>query len=122
MNKELIRNLIHDGFMKDGNPENLSKYISEDQYIQHNKDTEDGLDCFQKLANTPNRPLNYEELVLMVGQGNFVATLSKTNWDDGKLNQDYAQVDIFRIENGKVVEHWDNIEPVPENDVNSGKF
>lgn len=70
----------------------------------------------------PNRPLNYEEIVLMVGQGNFVATLSKANWNDGETNQDYAQVDIFRIENGKVVEHWDNVEPVPENDVNSGKF
>lgn len=121
-NKELVRNLIHDGLMKGGNPENLSKYISTEQYIQHNKEVGDGLEHFQKLASAPNRPLNYEEIVLLVGQGNFVATLSRANWNDSKLNQDYAQVDIFRIENGKVVEHWDNVEPVPENDVNSGKF
>lgn len=121
-NKELVRNLLKDGLMRGGNPENLSKYISTEQYIQHNKEVPDGLEHFQKLASAPNRPLNYEEIVLMVGQGNFVATLSKANWNDGKLNQDYAQVDLFRIENGKVVEHWDNAEPVPENDVNSGKF
>ena len=121
-NKELVRNLIKDGLMKGGNPENLSKYISEEQYIQHNKEVADGLEHFQKLASMPNRPLNYEEIVLLVGQGNFVATLCKANWNDGSLNQDYAQVDIFRIENGKVVEHWDNVEPVPENDVNGGKF
>ena len=121
-NKELVRNLIKDGLMKGGNPENLSKYISEEQYIQHNKEVADGLEHFQKLASMPNRPLNYEEIVLLVGQGNFVATLCRANWNDGSLNQDYAQVDIFRIENGKVVEHWDNVEPVPENDVNGGKF
>ena len=121
-NKELVRNLIRDGLMKGGNPDNLPKYISEDQYIQHNKEVVDGLEHFQKLASMPDRPLNYEEIVLMVGQGNFVATLSRANWNDGKLDQDYAQVDIFRIENGKVVEHWDNVEPVPEDDVNGGKF
>lgn len=121
-NKELVRNLIKDALMEDGNPDNLPRYISADQYIQHNKDMEDGLAAFQKLASDPNRPLNYEEIVLMVGQGNFVATLSKANWNDGKVNQDYAQVDLFRIENGKVVEHWDSVEPVPENSVNNGKF
>jgi len=48
-------------------------------------------------------------VVLLVGQGNFVATLSKALWE----GQPYAQVDIFRIENGEVVEHWDNVENYP---------
>jgi predicted SnoaL-like aldol condensation-catalyzing enzyme len=121
-NKELVRNLIRDGLMEGGNPANITNYISKEQYIQHNKEAADGRDNFYKMANAPNRPLNYKEIVLMVGQGNFVATLSRANWNDGEINQDYAQVDLFRIENGKVVEHWDNVEPVPENDVNGGKF
>ncbi|MEM6632527.1 MAG: nuclear transport factor 2 family protein [Bacteroidota bacterium] len=121
-NKELVRNLIQDALMPGGNPNNLERYISKDTYIQHNPDVADGLAHFQKLAATPNPPLTYQEIVLMVGQGNFVATLCKANWKDDKIDQDYAQVDLFRIENGKVVEHWDNVEPVPENDVNSGKF
>ena len=121
-NKALVRSLIEDGLMTGGDPSKLADYISEDQYIQHNPEVGDGLEHFQKLATMPKRPLNYEEIILMVGQGNFVATLCKANWNDGKTNQDYAQVDIFRIENGKVVEHWDNVEPVPEHDVNSGKF
>ncbi|MEL6134661.1 MAG: nuclear transport factor 2 family protein, partial [Bacteroidota bacterium] len=121
-NKALVRNLIQDGLMKGGDPTKLSQYISEETYIQHNKEVADGLENFQKLASMPSRPLNYEEIVLLVGQGNFVATLCKANWNDGTLNQDYAQVDIFRIENGKIVEHWDNVEPVPEVHANSGKF
>jgi len=121
-NKALVRKLIQDGLMRGGNPENIPLYVSADQYIQHNKEVEDGMEHFYQLATMPNRPLNYEEIVLLVGQGNFVATLCKANWNDGSLNQDYAQVDIFRIEDGKVVEHWDNVEPVPEENVNSGKF
>lgn len=121
-NKELVRNLIQDGLMKGGNPANITNYISEEKYIQHNKEVSDGRENFYQLANAPNRRLNYEEIVLMVGQGNFVATLSRANWNDGEMNQDFAQVDLFRIENGRVVEHWDNVEPIPENDVNGGKF
>lgn len=121
-NKAIVRSLIEDGLMKGGNPENLPKYISSEQYIQHNKEVADGLEHFQKLASMPNRPLNYEKIVHLVGQGNFVATLCKANWNDGSINEDYAQVDIFRLEEGKVVEHWDNVEIVPENDVNGGKF
>ena len=121
-NKALVKNLIVDGLMRGGNPEKLSQYINTNKYIQHNKDVADGFDHFYKLATAPNRPLNYEEIVLLVGQGNFVATLCRANWNDGQLNQDYAQVDLFRIEDGKVVEHWDNVEPVPNHDVNSGKF
>ncbi|WP_462248691.1 nuclear transport factor 2 family protein [Ekhidna sp.] len=121
-NKEIVRKLIEDCLMRGGNAENLSNYISKEKYIQHNKDVADGLSHFQKLATNPNRPLNYDEIVLLVGQGNFVATLCKANWKDSNEDKDYAQVDIFRLENGKVVEHWDNVEEVPVNDVNGGKF
>ncbi|MEM6264153.1 MAG: nuclear transport factor 2 family protein [Bacteroidota bacterium] len=121
-NKELVRNLLQNALMRGGNPANIPNYISSETYIQHNKEVADGLENFMALANDPNRPLNYKEIVLLVGQGNFVATLCRANWNDGTINQDYAQTDIFRIENGKIVEHWDNVEPVPEHDVNGGKF
>jgi predicted SnoaL-like aldol condensation-catalyzing enzyme len=116
-NKALVRELIQEVLMPGGNPHRVDEFIAE-QYIQHNKDVPDGLAAFKQLALNPNRELNYDEIVLLVGQGNFVATLCKANWS----GKPYAQVDIFRIENGKVVEHWDNAEPVPENPVNSGKF
>jgi predicted SnoaL-like aldol condensation-catalyzing enzyme len=49
-----------------------------------------------------------------------VAALCKASWQ----GQPFTQVDIFRIEDGKVVEHWDNAEPVPPEEkwANSGKF
>lgn len=118
-NKELVRNLVRDVLMNE-NPHNIDKYISSQTYIQHNKEVVDGLAPFKALALDENKSLIYEEIVLLVGQGNFVATLCKANWE----GEPFCQVDIFRIEDGLVVEHWDNVEAVPpeEESVNSGKF
>ena len=118
-NKEIIQNLIRDVLIGE-KPENINNYISSEQYIQHNTEVPDGLEHFKLLALAKNRPLVYEGIILLLGQGNFVATLCKAFWE----SQPFAQVDIFRLENGKVVEHWDNTEPVPPEEqwANSGKF
>lgn len=118
-NKELVRGLIRDVLIGEA-PERIDDYISSETYIQHNRDVPDGLEHFKPLALAKDRSLVYKRLVLIVGQGNFVATLCETEWE----GEPYAQVDIFRIEGGLVVEHWDNAEPVPPEEewANSGKF
>lgn len=118
-NKQLVRDFIRDVLISKA-PENIDNYISKEQYIQHNAQVPDGLEAFKPLALAADKPLIYEEIVLLVGQGSFVATLCKAFWE----GQPFAQVDIFRIEDSKIVEHWDNAEPVPPKDewVNSGKF
>lgn len=63
----------------------------------------------RRLAQGEDRQLTYDKIVLIVGRGNFVATLCNANWEGNPL----AQVDIVRLEGGKIVEHWDNVEPVP---------
>ena len=119
-NKVLVRAFITDVLMPGGNPANIDRYISAERYIQHNAGVADGLEHFRPLALAPDKPLVYDEIVLLVGQGNFVATLCRARWEDAPS----AQVDIFRIEDGLIVEHWDNAEPVPpaEEWSNSGKF
>ena len=116
-NKAIVREMIEHVLMEGGDASRIDEYIAE-EYAQHNTEVPDGREHFAALAQDPNRPLNYDEIVLLVGSGNFVATLCKANWDGSPL----AQVDVFRLADGKVVEHWDNSEPVPENDVNGGKF
>ena len=118
-NKQLVRNMIHDVLIGK-NPERVDEYISSEEYIQHNAAVADGLEPFKKLLLSDDRKLYYQEIVLLVGKGNFVATLCKATWDGEEL----AQVDLFRIKNGKIVEHWDNFERVPPKEewVNSGKF
>lgn len=118
-NKQLVRSFIHDVLIGDA-PERIDHYISADTYIQHNAEVPDGLEPFKALVLASNRPLVYDEIVLLIGQGNFVATLCKASWK----GQPYAQTDLFRIEAGQIVEHWDNAEPVPPREewANSGKF
>ena len=119
-NKAVVRNFIEDVLMPGGNPHNIDTYISADQYTQHNREVADGIDPIRRLVTDPDRPLNYNEIVLLVGQGNFVATLCRANWEGAP----YAQADLFRLEEGLMVEHWDAAESIgPEADwVNSGKF
>lgn len=117
-NKALVREMITNVLMKDGNPESVGNYISAETYIQHNPQVGDGLEAFKEKLLAADRSLYYNEIVLLVGKGNFVATLCKAEFG----GTDYAQVDVFRIENGLIVEHWDNVEKVPEVSVNSGKF
>ena len=119
-NKALVRAFVEDVLMEGGNAGNAGRYISSDQYVQHNKDVADGLEPFKALAISEPRPLVYDEIVLLVGQGNFVATLCRARRDDTPC----AQADLFRIEDGLIVEHWDGAEPIgPESEwTNSGKF
>lgn len=118
-NKQLVRDLIRDVLIGE-DPQKIDDYISAETYIQHNAEVPDGLDHFKPLILAKDRPLIYDEIVLLVGQGNFVATLCKASWE----GQPLAQVDIFRIEDSLIVEHWDNSEPVPPKDewANNGKF
>jgi len=117
-NKALVRAMIEDVLVPDGNTRKVAAYIAED-LVQHSATMADGRAAFLKMLEQPARPL-YHEIVLLVGKGSFVATLCRMTQGE----QEFAQVDLFRIADGLVVEHWENAEPVPppEQNVNSGKF
>ena len=118
-NRAIVENFIQTVLIDD-QADRVEEFINPEKYLQHNPDVGDGLDQFMALWNQPNRPLSYQENFMTVAEGNFVATLNRARWE----GQDLCQVDIFRIEAGKIVEHWDNSEPVPPQSewANSGKF
>jgi predicted SnoaL-like aldol condensation-catalyzing enzyme len=51
----------------------------------------------------------YTKIHKVLGEGNFVLTVSEGQWN-GKPQVFY---DLFRVANGKVVEHWDVIQEIP---------
>lgn len=100
--------------------ERLSEYVSAESFVQHTADGTDGLENYSRQISANEGGIQYHECFLTVAEGNFVATLNKATKD----GQELCQVDLFRLEDGLIVEHWDNAEPVPPRSewTNNGKF
>jgi predicted SnoaL-like aldol condensation-catalyzing enzyme len=111
-NKALVQGFIDDVLMN-GAPEKITDYVSTETYIQHNTGIADGLsglgEALQSLAEA-GMPLVYSKNHMLLGQGNFVLAVGEGKF----LNKDVAFYDLFRIEDGKIVEHWDVIENILE--------
>lgn len=89
-----------------------------DKYIQHNPlaaDGPDGLKAFLDFAKT-NLGSFKAEIRQVFADGDYVIlhVHVKANPED----RGSAVMDIFRLENGKVVEHWDVIQQIPEKSAN----
>jgi len=102
------------------NLDRIHEFMDGQQFLQHATDLPDGLAAFVDMYGAPDCPLSYQECFMAVAEGNFVATLNRARRD----GQDLCLVDLYRLESGLIVEHWDNAEPVPPREewANSGKF
>lgn len=95
----------------------IETYVS-DQYIQHNPDVADGLDGFIDYFERMQReyPEKSIEFVRCIGEGDLVALHTHQTWPG---NDQYVTMDFFRFEeNGKICEHWDSIQQIPEQSAN----
>ncbi|MEL6170304.1 MAG: nuclear transport factor 2 family protein [Pseudomonadota bacterium] len=103
---------------------NITDYISPVTYIQHNPMVADGLEgfgAFMAQMAEQGISMDYTKVHKVIGEGNFVLTMS-----EGTLGADaMAFYDLFRLEDGLIVEHWDVIAPMPGPDAphnEAGKF
>lgn len=111
-NKALITSFINDVLIGE-NPGKAAAYISSEEYQQHNPQIKDGLSGLGEAIeylSAQNNMFNYIKLHKVLGEGNFVLSISEGKWNGGKK---YAFYDLFRLKNGKIVEHWDVIQEVP---------
>ncbi len=112
-NKQLIANFMEDVFFGKA-PEKIREYISTEQYDQHNTMVKDGLDGLNEALAylvSQNNMFDYHKVHRILGEGNFVLAQSEGRWN-GKAQAFY---DLFRIKEGKIVEHWDIIQEIPSN-------
>ena len=122
-NKALAVSLIEDVLMGK-NPSKIAEYISTEEYHQHNPQIKDGLsgivEALQYLTSQKNM-FKYTKIHKVLGEGNFVLTVSEGEWNVGKKHAFY---DLFRLKNDKIVEHWDVIQEVPTDGLahNNGMF
>ena len=110
-NKELVRAFVDD-ILVNGWMEKLAGYFKGDKYIQHNPliaDNLSGLASAQQAMAARGITMKYDRVHKVLGEGNFVLVVSEGAFG-GKQTSFY---DLFRVENGKIAEHWDTIETIP---------
>ena len=110
-NRRFVREFIEDVLVA-RRAHRLAHYIDTERFTQHNPELEDGSGALkaQLEAVSAGRPVvEYERLHRVLAEGSFVLSVG-----EGFLAGVHSSLyDLFRIDCGKLVEHWDTIEAVP---------
>ena len=98
--------------------EAASKYLGP-FYKQHNPTAADGAEGLKGFLAylKMNFPKTHSEVTMSFADGDYVILRVHAIRTPGTAGN--AIVDIFRLENGKVVEHWDSVQPVPDKPANN---
>jgi len=110
-NKKLVRQFLED-ILVNGKLDRLAGYYDDNHYVQHNPQIGDGVSglsqALQSLAEQ-GVTVKYDKIHKVLGEGNFVLVMSEGDFSGNPS----AFYDLFRLENGKIAEHWDTIETIP---------
>ena len=112
VNRELVKNFLYD-VMQGNHPEKTPDYFDGDAYIQHNTGIADGLSGLgAALAALAKQDIQmiYTTVHQVLAQGNFVLAVSEGTFGGAPT----SYYDLWRVENGKIAEHWDVMETIAD--------
>ncbi len=122
-NCKLVESFLYD-VMQGNHPEKTPDYFDGDTYIQHNTGIADGLSGLgAALAALAQQGIQmiYTTVHQVLAQGNFVLAVSEGTFGGAPT----AYYDLWRVENGKIAEHWDVMETIADKSTwanDNGKF
>ena len=122
-NRKLVESFLYD-VMQGNHPEKTPDYFDGDTYIQHNTGIADGLSGLgAALAALAQQGIQmiYTTVHQVLAQGNFVLAVSEGTFGGAPT----AYYDLWRVENGKIAEHWDVMETIADKSTwanDNGKF
>ena len=98
--------------------EAASKYFGS-RYVQHNPNAPDGIEGFKAFLGFLREkfPQSKSEIKRAFAEGDYVIIHVHAVRTPGERGS--AIVDIFKLEDGKIVEHWDEVQPIPEKAANT---
>jgi predicted SnoaL-like aldol condensation-catalyzing enzyme len=97
--KDLVRDMIEKVFVG-RNPETLDDYVAMGELVQHNP----------LVTEKSAHSVEYVKLHRIIAEGNFVFTQSECT----VAGQPHAVLQLFRVQDGKITEHWDVATPIPD--------
>lgn len=122
MNKNKDKAIAFYKMAYEGAPRKATEIYVGDEYIQHNPAVGDGteafIDYFERMQlEYPDKSI---EFVRAIEEGDLVALHTHQTWPN---NEQYVTMDFFRFDtNGKIVEHWDSIQEIPETSKNGNSM
>ena len=119
-NRELVKDFLYD-VMQGNRPEKTPDYFDGDTYIQHNTGIADGVSGLNEALAAQDIQMIYNKTHMILAQGNYVLAVSEGTFGGAPT----SYYDLWRIENGKIAEHWDVMETIADKSTwqnQNGKF
>lgn len=122
-NRKLVEDFLYD-VMQGNNLDKTPDYFDGDTYIQHNTGIADGVSGLNAALGAMAEQgisMVYDEVHMVLAQGNFVLAVSEGTFG----GEPTSYYDLWRVENGKIAEHWDVMETIADQSTwqnENGKF